>query len=90
MNLFLAGEGPTKPGKSLRPLARMIDQVAADVMLVQEVGSTASLQLLNQRLAKPYEYCAAVVGNSNRRITSYNVCYTKLLRYVTTRILGCD
>jgi endonuclease/exonuclease/phosphatase family metal-dependent hydrolase len=67
-NLFLCGEGPTKPHKEVRPLARMIDQVGADVMVLQEVGSLRSLQQLNQQLARPYEYADLVPGNSNRSI----------------------
>jgi len=46
----------------------MIDQVAADVMVVQEAGSATSLQSLNQRLADPYAYVDVVPGNSNRSI----------------------
>lgn len=67
-NLFLAGEGPVKPAKQVRPLARMIEQVDADVLVVQEAGSTASLEALNQRLAQPYPVCEVVPGNSNRSI----------------------
>ena len=67
-NLFLAGEGPAKPEKALRPLARMIDQVGADVMVLQEVGSQASLQRLNARLAQPYPVVESLPGNSNRSI----------------------
>lgn len=46
----------------------MIDQVGADVMAVQEVGSAASLASLNARLANPYPFCEVLVGNSNRSI----------------------
>ena len=37
-DLFLNGEGPAKSGKALRPLARMIDQIDADLIALQEVG----------------------------------------------------
>jgi endonuclease/exonuclease/phosphatase family metal-dependent hydrolase len=67
-NLFLAGEGPLTPQKRLRPLVRMIDQVAADLMVVQEVGSQASLQAVNAQLARPYPHCHVVPGNSVRNI----------------------
>ena len=67
-NLFLHGEGVSKHEKEVRPLARMIDQVGADVMAVQEVGSVESLATLNARLAHPYPFCAVLPGNSNRSI----------------------
>ncbi len=49
-------------------MARMITQVAADVMLVQEVGSQRSLNLLNDQLLQPYPHCEVVPGNSTRSI----------------------
>jgi endonuclease/exonuclease/phosphatase family metal-dependent hydrolase len=77
-NLFLAGEGvldaslpvkgPLAPARRVRPMARMISQVAADVMLVQEVGSQRSLDLLNDQLLQPYAHCEVVPGNSTRSI----------------------
>ncbi len=67
-NLFLCGEGPIKPEAEVRPLARMLMQVAADLWVLQEVGSLASLQRLNARLARPYPYCAVLPGNSDRSI----------------------
>ena len=67
-NLFLVGEGPAKPGGELRPLMRMIAQVDADVLVVQEVGSHASLAALNTRLEQPYEHIGLQPGNSERSI----------------------
>jgi len=77
-NLFLDGEGaldaslpvegPLAPAKRVRPMARMISQVAADVMLVQEVGSQRSLDLLNDQLLQPYAHCEVLPGNSTRSI----------------------
>lgn len=67
-NLFLAGEGPLTPPQRVRPLARMIDQVGADLMVVQEVGSQASLDAINTQLARPYTHCHVVPGNSVRAI----------------------
>ncbi len=49
-------------------MVRMIAQVAADVMLVQEVGSQRSLELLNEQLPEPYPQCEVVEGNSIRSI----------------------
>lgn len=49
-------------------MARMIAQVAADVMLVQEVGSQRSLDVLNDLLQQPYPHCEVVPGNSHRSI----------------------
>ncbi len=46
----------------------MIDQVAADTLVVQEAGSAASLETLNARLASPYEHQGLVPGNSTRSI----------------------
>ncbi len=46
----------------------MIDQVNADVMLLQEVGSQVSLEQLNEQLPCPYPYTGLVPGNSNRSI----------------------
>ena len=67
-DLFLRHEGPAKPGTELRPLLRMVAQVDADVLVMQEVGSLASLTELNQRLAQPYVHLGLVEGNSDRSI----------------------
>ncbi len=67
-NLFLHDEGPEKPAHETRPLARMIDLVAADLLVVQEAGSQQSLETLNARLAAPYPHVHVVPGNSNRSI----------------------
>ena len=67
-DLFLNGEGPVKPGKALRPLARMIDQVGADLIALQEVGSEQSLAALNERLTRPYAFARFARGNSERSI----------------------
>ena len=67
-NLFLADEGPLKPHKAVRPLLRMIEQVGADLVVLQEVGSKTSLELLNSWLPNPYEFVDLMEGNSNRSI----------------------
>ncbi len=67
-NLFLHGEGEVKPEKEVRPLARMIDQVAAEILVVQEAGSAASLETLNGRLQTPYPHARLLPGNSGRSI----------------------
>ena len=67
-NLFLAGEGPAKAAAEMRPLVRMLAQVDADVMVLQEVGSLASLTELNQRLAQPYAHSGLLPGNTDRSI----------------------
>lgn len=73
-NLFLARDVEAgeiaypKPNKELRPLARMIDQVGADLMVLQEVGSFEALELLNERLANPYPHLVCLPGNSRRSI----------------------
>ena len=68
MDPSLPVKGPLTPQKRLRPMARMIAQVNADVLLVQEVGSQRSLALLNDELPQPYAYCEVVPGNSTRSI----------------------
>ena len=67
-NLFLAGEGPAKPAKALRPLKKMVSNVHADVWLLQEVGSLATLQAFNEGLAEPFSEVALLPGNSDRSI----------------------
>ncbi len=68
-NLFLAGEGePAKAPRALTHLARTIARTKADVLCLQEVGSLASLELLNARLKQPYPEVGLIPGNSNRSI----------------------
>ena len=69
-NLFLCGEfeHEPKPKHELRPLLRMITQIDADVLVLQEVGSHASLSTLNAQLANPYPFEGFVAGNSRRSI----------------------
>lgn len=67
-NLFLCGEGPPKPQSEVRPLLRMFTQVDADLCMLQEVGSLASLQALNAGLVQPYPFAALLPGNSDRSI----------------------
>ena len=67
-NFFLHGEGVHKELKAVRPLARMVNQVSADVIVFQEVGSAASLDSLNSRLDRPYAHCELLAGNSTRSI----------------------
>jgi endonuclease/exonuclease/phosphatase family metal-dependent hydrolase len=73
-NLFAEGDGGTrqgiaaKPAKALKALTGTLGSIAADVVLVQEVGSLKALQALNADLATPYPFCAVVEGNSERGI----------------------
>lgn len=67
-NLFLCGEGAAKPSAELRPLLRMLAQVNADLVVLQEIGSLASLQALNAQLAHPYAQVQLRPGNSDRSI----------------------
>lgn len=67
-NLFLCGEGEEKPAREVRALVKTIAHLDADVLLLQEVGSLQSLQILNQKLTNPYPFEACVVGNSERSI----------------------
>lgn len=67
-NLFLCGEGAPKPPAQVRALVRMIRLVDADVLMLQEVGSQASLDALNERLEVAYPHATLLPGHSNRSI----------------------
>ncbi|MEM7079074.1 MAG: endonuclease/exonuclease/phosphatase family protein [Pseudomonadota bacterium] len=67
-NLFLHHEGEAKPRAELRALTRMIALVDADVLILQEVGSSVSLERLNDHLPAPYPYAGLLEGNSDRSI----------------------
>ena len=67
-NLFLCGEGPQKPRKEVRPLLRVIGQLQADLLVLQEVGSADSLDALNVQLPEPFPHQRFSLGNSNRSI----------------------
>ena len=67
-DLFLCGEGEEKPAREVRALVKTIGHLAADVLMLQEVGSLQSLQILNESLSKPYPFEACVIGNSERSI----------------------
>ncbi|NKB98683.1 MAG: hypothetical protein GKR90_09365 [Pseudomonadales bacterium] len=72
-NLF--GDGPeAKPNAGIRALARMIQLVDADIVLLQEVGSLGVLKHLNDRLERPYEQVGLLEGNSNRSIHLGTLC----------------
>lgn len=57
-----------KPGKGLTALAGTLGVLAADAVLLQEVGSAEALTLVNERLKEPYPFAAVVEGNSERGI----------------------
>ncbi len=57
-----------KPAKALKALSGVLAEVAADVVLLQEVGSTEALELVNAGLEVPYPYASVVQGNSERGI----------------------
>jgi len=63
----LAG-GVAKTDQQLHALAGTIAELRADVLLLQEVGSDAVLDALNERLPAPYPYLSAPEGNSRRGI----------------------
>ena len=46
----------------------MIEQVQAQLLVLQEVGSLATLECLNEQLANPYPFASLVPGNSTRSI----------------------
>lgn len=57
-----------KPDVELRALVGTIDALAADVLLLQEVGGDPALAVVNDRLSRPYPYVATSHGNSDRGI----------------------
>jgi len=57
-----------KPTKAINALAGTLGSLAADVVLVQEVGSLRGLEAVNAGLDTPYPFCAVVAGNSARGI----------------------
>jgi endonuclease/exonuclease/phosphatase family metal-dependent hydrolase len=66
-----AGRQPkatAKPGKGIQALAGTLGALAADAVLLQEVGSAEALALVNERLEEPYPFAAVVEGNSERGI----------------------
>ncbi|MCH9673277.1 MAG: endonuclease/exonuclease/phosphatase family protein [Gammaproteobacteria bacterium] len=67
-NLFLANEGSPKPQSEVGALIKTIGVIGADVLVLQEVGSSASLRTLNESLAHPYPHVHLLPGNSNRSI----------------------
>jgi len=67
-NLFLCGEGPAKPNAQLRPLLRLLTLLQADLLVLQELGSLASLEQLIGRLEAPYSHLGLLPGNSDRCI----------------------
>ncbi len=67
-NLFLCGEGVQKPAVQRRSLRATIRSLDVDVLVLQEVGSEASLLALNDSLATPYPFQALTPGNSSRSI----------------------
>ena len=67
-NLFLSGEGFAVEARRFRTLGRMLTKVDADLVVLQEVGSLASLKLLNDSLPTPYAFVGLKPGNSHRSI----------------------
>lgn len=66
-NLFADGE-EAKPRAARRALARMINLLDADFLMLQEVGSVEVLEQLNAELASPYGFVGLIPGNSTRSI----------------------
>lgn len=60
--------GVAKPDKAIQALAGTLGTVAADVVLLQEVGSRQILTELNEMLAHPFPFVELLQGNSDRGI----------------------
>ena len=57
-----------KPDGEFSSLAGAINKLGADIVLLQEVGSSSALDELNGRLKAPYDYARVQSGNSDRDI----------------------
>jgi endonuclease/exonuclease/phosphatase family metal-dependent hydrolase len=68
-NSLLAGAGArAKTAEELKALIGTLSDVAADVVLLQEVGSRQLLAEVNDQLPGPYPFLDVPTGNSNRGI----------------------
>ncbi|MCA9321392.1 MAG: endonuclease/exonuclease/phosphatase family protein [Planctomycetes bacterium] len=76
LNLFDNYDEPDKPdegtapksGAELAAMARVIDEMDADILGVQEVENRRALEMLNQYLDRPYLWVEVIEGNDHRGI----------------------
>jgi endonuclease/exonuclease/phosphatase family metal-dependent hydrolase len=70
MNLFDSlHPGGAKPKREMQSLAYVVNGLRADIIALQEVGSDAALNELNERLEDPFPHLGLVAGNSARGIS---------------------
>jgi endonuclease/exonuclease/phosphatase family metal-dependent hydrolase len=70
MNLFDSlHPREAKPKRELQSLAYTVDGMRPDILALQEVGSEAALNELNERLKEPFPYLGLIAGNSERSIS---------------------
>lgn len=61
-------QNPLKPLKKLRELAKAVETMAPDVLLLCEVGGLESLQNFNHYFLRDQYHCCLLEGNSDRGI----------------------
>lgn len=71
----------TKPDHEVDALADVVDGIGADIIAFQEVESERSLEILNNKLDRPFDYYALIRGNSERDI---NLGFLSRFRFYTT------
>jgi len=69
-----------------RALVRMIDELDADVLAVQEVENRGVLEALNRHLAKPYPIVELIEGNDRRGIDCGLMSRVPLDRTISHRL----
>jgi len=65
-NLFEETSEHKKKPREIRATAEVLTMLQANLVCIQEVASTAALNLVNDRLKNPYEVCRVVPGNYYR------------------------
>ncbi len=70
-----------KKSSEVDALGQMVDRIGADIIAFQEVESERSLEWLNSKLSKPYDYYALIDGNSDRDI---NLGFMSRYNFYTT------
>lgn len=97
-NLFDNHDDPYKPDEGTSPkshveidvLAATIDQLAADVLALQEVENLGVLQQLNARLARSYAFVELLPSNDMRGIHTALLSRVRIKRAIGHRFWSLD